>query len=222
MLEKRFEFPKTAELGRIIPKKEIISRAGGGLALQKLFRLQVERVRCAYEITSGNVNLKSSLAVPKILIIQIQANVEMVDMKILQAMDKAFHVPLIFEIHEDKSLYYTACYRRRSDADSPRWVLGEYFTSAILASDSESEKMPQALSIEALYEKLIMKLCPLRPVANEDIRDFVNRAENLQKLEQKRGKLEKRIRKEKQFNRQVELNTELNTLKSEINVIKDL
>ncbi|MDD5596463.1 MAG: DUF4391 domain-containing protein [Victivallaceae bacterium] len=220
MLEKRIQFPKSAEYGKIVAKDKILSRANAATAIKKLFQSQIERIRCSHEITSEAVNLKNSPSVPKILIIQIISNVEKIDTKILQTIDKAFKVPLIFEIHCNRSIYYTACYRRRNVADSSKWVLSEYFASDIIDSSSEAENMPLALDLETLYEKLIVEICPLNIRKNENICGLVERVEQSQKLEREISKLESRIKKEKQFNRRVELNNLLNEHKHKIETLK--
>ena len=79
----------------------------------------------------------------------------------------------------------------------------------------------KGLTMDALYENLI------RQIAGEalafdhdtevsDIRDAVSRNERWQKLRREIVVLEGKVHREKQFNRQVELNGELKTLEEKL------
>ncbi len=75
--------------------------------------------------------------------------------------------------------------------------------------------MPVALDLDVLYEKILRGLMP-GSRDGENLREQVQRLSEMRIKQNELEKLESRIRKEKQFNRKIELNAELRKLKNEI------
>ena len=216
-------FPERTTFNKIIAKEKIFQQSSASASIKRLFQKQVERIRCSYEMTAEKLNLKNDRSVPKILIIQIIARESIIlNRKIFETIDKAFGVPVIFEIHYKDKLRYCACYRRRSESDKSKWVYSAYFESEdyIDCTDEDKRELPIVLNMSSLYEQLIKDFIPQSARTDENIRTLVSRASEIEIKEQEIIKLESRIKKEKQFNRKVELNGTLNELKQEITKLK--
>ncbi len=210
----RFSFPNATLFDRIVAKDKVLKQANSSALLKKLFQEQLEQVRCFHELTEEKMNLASSKAVPKILVIQIFLKSEKLDKRVVETIDKAFNVPIIFEVHWQNRLQYATCYRRRNENDNSKWVFSDYFFSDWFNRDCETRSLPVALSLETLYEQLIRSTLPLQ--SDEPLLQLINRICEIRKIEREVEKLEGRINKEKQFNRRVELNRKLNELKTGI------
>jgi len=76
------------------------------------------------------------------------------------------------------------------------------------------------LNMGALYQAFLKPLIPLAAKKNESLEDLVERAERLSRKTREAARLEGRIKKEKQFNRKVELNRSLNVIKKDMQVLK--
>jgi hypothetical protein len=72
----------------------------------------------------------------------------------------------------------------------------------------------------ALYQAFLTAISPLRFREGENLNDLVARIDLLRVKEREAEKLENRIKKEKQFNRRVEMNRALNELNIEIDNLK--
>ncbi len=84
-------------------------------------------------------------------------------------------------------------------------------------SDSlEKAELPVVLNMAALYHFFLKAIIPLPFRQGEKLDDLVSRVDLLRVKERESEKVESRIKKEKQFNRRVELNRTLNALKQEI------
>ena len=87
-----------------------------------------------------------------------------------------------------------------------------YFESAWLPIKTPRAPLPVVLDLEALYEQLLE---PLMPYARQGER-LLRRVERMSMIRVKERDIERceaRLRKEKQFNRNVEINAELTKLK---------
>jgi uncharacterized protein DUF4391 len=216
----RIAFPPAASFDRVVAKEKIIKMSGATSAIKKLLQEQVERVRCSYELAEEKLNLKASRTVPKILIIQVFLKTENLDQQILKAIDKAFGVPIFFELIRQNQCAYAGCFRRRNESDKSKWVFSDYFFSDWVAADSKQNTLPVVLSLGALYEQLIRLLIPFPIRQDEPIDELVARIERIKTKENEADRLSSRLKKEKQFNRKVEINAELRNVKREIETLK--
>jgi len=215
-VQRRLVFPEAAAFNRIVAKDKILKQNTAPLGVKKMFQAQIERIRCSYELTSEKLNLKSSSDVPKILIIQIFLKRDVVSSKVLEMIDRAFGVPVFFELHYADKFRYCASYRRRSRSDPSTWVLSGYFTGSWLEKNVEATPLPVTLSLDSLYRTLLKAMIPLPFRKGEALGALVSRVDRLRVKERDAERLESRMKKEKQFNRKVELNRKLNELKQEI------
>ena len=212
----QWEFPWATRFNKIVAKDKILKQTPASPAEKKLFRQQIQKVRCAHEITAESMNINSSNQVPKILVIQLASQVPEPDEKVLSCVDRAFGVPIVFDIIHGKRSRYVACYRHRSGISETSWVFSAYFFGPWADRDASVCPLPLALSLDILYEKLLTCILPLPPRENEPFANLVERWEALQRLNQDMERLEARIKKEKQFNRKVDLNRSLNQLKKKL------
>jgi len=79
--------------------------------------------------------------------------------------------------------------------------------------------LPAALDLSRLYTALLAHLLPLNLRRAEALPSLIERCDKHQTLRRKIAQLTTKVNREKQFNRQVGLNQELNTLKAELDAL---
>jgi len=89
---------------------------------------------------------------------RITARTATLDAAVLRAIDKAIPFPLIFEVAHRGRIRLAAAYKRPSEADSARWVVGDYFQGDWLPEGAARAPLPVALNMGALYERLLEPL----------------------------------------------------------------
>ena len=196
---------------------------------------QVESIRWAYKLSPHTINLNDSETIKEIQIFSIVSRVERLDTEVLQFIDKLIPSPIIFEIVFEDKIKVIANYKRQSQADSQKFVLGKYY-----ATDwqdlTQREDLPIVFGIADLYEYFIEQLLLSTNKASpnvvlipnikanlstmtqktDSIEDKIAHAEKVALLTKQINELQKRIYKEKQFNRQVEMNLQLQTLQKQL------
>lgn len=232
-----YHYPSTAKVDKIIPKNKFYQRGSANHRIERLFVEQVESIRWAYKLSPHTINLNDSETIKEIQIFSIVSRVERLDTEVLQFIDKLIPSPIIFEIVFEDKIKVIANYKRQSQADSQKFVLGKYY-----ATDwqdlTQREDLPIVFGIADLYEYFIEQLLlstnqassgvllsksvdNLSPQSQgtNSIEDKIAHAEKVALLTKQINELQKRIYKEKQFNRQVEMNLQLQTLQKQL---KDL
>ncbi len=216
MTDVLFEYPKSAAFGCILPKNKIYVHGSPSTAVKDLFVRQVERISWQYKLAPETINLSSTRAVPEIQVFRIELRTGELKQDVLYCIDRAINFPIIFELHYEEQVKCSAAYKRPSEADNSKWVLGSYFETPWISSSTPRIPLPIVLDLEALYAQILMPLMPCEPRQREGLQAFVDRMELIRSRQRELEKCEIRLRKEKQFNRKVEINAELRAIKQEL------
>ena len=81
---------------------------------------------------------------------------------------------------------------------------------------------PEGLNVDAIYENFVRQIAGDKlktKNVGESLKESVVRDEQKQVLQKQIAKLQAKIRKEKQLNKQMQMNTELKKLKKELEVM---
>lgn len=153
-----YDWPRAAAFGRVIPKNKIYEYAGANTALKDLFVREVDQIVWSHKLAPETVNLAATKQVTEIQVFRVTARTGALDRDVLRAIDKAIPFPLIFEVVHGDRIKLTAAYKRPSEADSARWVVGDYFQGGWLPEGALRAPFPVALNMGALYERLLEPL----------------------------------------------------------------
>lgn len=216
-----FNYPKQALFGRVLPKNKIYQHAAPSPAVKELFVQQVEQIVWQYKLAPETINLSAKPGIPEIQVFDICLKTPNLDEAVLRCIDKAIPYPIFFQLLYNDRIKIVAAYKRINEADSEKWVVDGYFASDWLPQESERQSLPVALDLGLLYEQLLRQLLPSPPRTGESLKDQIERLSQLQSKQNEYQKLEAKLHREKQFNRKVELNAQLRTLKAAIEVLKN-
>jgi Domain of unknown function (DUF4391) len=218
-----FAYPKQAEFGRVLPKNKIYERSGANTRLKELFVEQVEQVVWRYKLAPETINLAAKPEVPEIQVFAIQLKTPELNRDVLRCIDDAVQFPIIFELTQgqgaESRTQVVAAYKRKSEADSANWLCSEYVESGWVPATFERATLPLALDLGGLYEQLLQRLLPVAARAHESLGDLIARTEAVLAKAREIAKVEARLSKEKQFNRKVEINSNLRQLKAELELL---
>jgi len=211
-----YNFPKAAAFGRMLAKSKIYDYATPTSKVKELFVEQVEKITWAYKLSPATINLPASAGVQEIQVFNVALRTGALAPEVLQTIDKAIPSPILFFLSYKEKCRYVAAYKRPSEADKNKWVVSSYFETDWMRDSLEKVELPVVLNMAALYHSFLKALIPLPFRQSETLDELVLRVDQLRIKEREAEKLESRIKKEKQFNRRVELNRTLNALRSEI------
>ncbi len=112
-----------------------------------------------------------------------------------------------------------ASFKGPGGADSSKWVTDIYFGTDWQKLDSLRKPLPVALDLGRLYEQLLRELMPVQSRRRESIAEQVERVAAIRSKQSEAAKLTARLKREKQFNRKVEINAQLRSLRKQIDVL---
>lgn len=211
-----FEYPKQAFVGRSIPKNKIYEHARITKRLKQKFVNEVAGIRWAYKLATESLNLRSTALVPEIEVFVVELKSGEVSAEVIRTIDNAIPFPIVYELVSGDRLKVMAAYKRPSDGDRNKWVTDIYFESKWQKVNAKRKPLPVALDLAKLYEQMLATLLPGSIREGEVLRETTARIAQLRGLERTALQLESKLKKEKQFNRKVELNRSLREIKTAI------
>ena len=215
-----FAYPKQAVVDKVVPKSRIYANAKLSTALKKQFVAQIGKISWSYKLSPETVNLPATSGVSEIQVFSIAVHEMNVREQLLRAIDNAIPFPILFELIHQGRIKLKAAHKRPSEADSSKWVTDTYFESDWIDANAERSPMPVALDLSLLYEQLLRSLVNVPRLEGENIREQTERVTKIRSLEAKASKLRSHMQSEKQFNRKVELNAKLRTVREEIDRLR--
>ena len=209
-----YAWPARTVFGRAIPKSRIYSAAQLPRAMQAKFVDQVERMEWTHVLRADRLNLQPSAEIEEIAVIAIDLHTPDVEPAVLQAIEKAIPRPLILELRHGGRARMAMAWKRPSQAEAGKWVTAPHAFTAWQAGNTPREALPTVLDMATLYARLLEPMLPPRQSPDEPIAARVARSEEAAQLEREIARMEAGVRREKQFNRKVELNAELRAAKA--------
>ena len=218
-----FDYPTKARFGRKIPKSKLYENASANTKLKDKFVNQIEKIVWQYKLAPNTLNLDATNKVPEIQVFDIFLKTKEVDQTLLEVIDKAIPLPIIFQIHKGNKVKIKAAYKRPSESANNKWVIESYFESEWLDKDVAKQPMPQVLDLGKLYEQILKSLMPVEITSSKTTQTIdeqvgiINQINSLQKV---LDKLNSKYKKEKQRNRQFEINKQIKLKQKELDNLK--
>lgn len=235
-----YQFPVSAAVNRAIPKNKLYQQGSANTKLKQLFVDEVDQIIWAYKLSASTLNLQTKTDLQEVQIFRIKSRLSEVNLSIIKYIDKLIPTPIIFEVVHGDKVKVIATYKRASQSDHSKVVTDQYYESDWL-TDSQRQPLPVVLNLSDLYSHLIEQLLPKfdgsettintkealgateaddSVEVNVDITAKLKKVQQVQALTKQVEQLTNKIKREKQPNRQILLNVELNKLKQQLNDLK--
>ena len=209
-------FPPSTEFNKRIPKQKFYENAAVPAAVKRLF---ADQLRCIYwrnKLAVSTLNLTAGERVTEIEIFELCLTGPKLDEAVLRQIDSEIPYHILFVLsYENKVQAWIGC--KDTSANSSARVSRYLYTEWM--PETELSLAISGLSLEAVYDGLVRQIARLQGEswsAAYSIAENIQRSAEREKLQKQIAALENKIRKEKQFNRQVEMNAELKQLKKNL------
>lgn len=210
--------PKTTEFNKRIPKQKFYENMDISPALKKIF---VEQVRIIYwknKIAASTTNLAAGTDVTELEVFEFHLSNPELDDSLLRQIDKEIPYHILFLLEYQGKYQAWIGYKEAAATGNKAFKVNAYYHTEWLAEDELPLKL-EGLSVDAVYENFVRQIAGDKlktEAAGESLKESVERDEQKQALQKQIATLQARIRKEKQLNKQMQMNTELKKLKKEL------
>lgn len=206
-----FGLPESTYFGKLIPKNKFYDKLTIDKKLERSFIDQINAIRWAHKLSADTLNVEKGSIVEEIEVFLIKLKTSEIDLNILRQMDKQLHYHLIFILEFEEQYQLWTGYKEEST--NAAFKVGNYYHTDWVTEDTFSLRI-DGLNMDTIYENLVRQIAgdTLTQENSESLKETVERQAAREKLTKEIEKLRAKIRKEKQFNRQVELNKQLKAL----------
>lgn len=212
-------FPKSTEFNKRIPKQKFYDNLGISPALKKAFVEQIQAIYWRNKIAPSTVNIAAGEQVTEIEVFGILLNTGKLDEGVLRQIDKEIPYHILFLLEYDGKYQAWTAYKEAS-AGNTAFKVNQYYHTDWITEAALPLKL-DGLSVDAVYENFVYQIAgdTLQAGDNESLQDAVERDEKIKNLKKQIEVLQAKVRKEKQLNVQMKLNSELKKLKKELEVL---
>ena len=210
--------PKTTEFNKRIPKQKFYENMDISPALKQIF---VEQVRIIYwknKIAASTTNLAAGTDVTELEVFEVRLSSPVLDDSLLRQIDKEIPYHILFLLEYQGKYQAWIGYKEAAASGNKAFKVNGYYHTEWLAEDELPLKL-EGLNVDAVYENFVRQIAGDKlktEAAGESLKESVARDEQKQALQKQIATLQAKIRKEKQLNKQMQMNTELKKLKKEL------
>ena len=212
--------PKSTEFNRRIPKQKFYENLSVTLALKRVFIDQIKVIYWRNKIATTTMNLAAGETVTEVEIFEVRLDDPKLDVSVLRQIDKEIPYHIIFLLEYDGKYQAWTAYKEEAASGNSAFKVGTYYHTDWLP-ESELPLKIDGLNIDKVYENFVRQIAgdALQTDTGETLKESVERDERRQQLEKQITSLQAKVRKEKQLNKQVQLNTELKKLRKELEAL---
>lgn len=209
--------PKSTEFNRRIPKQKFYENLTVSPALKRVFIDQIKVIYWRNKIAATTINLAAGETVTEIELFEIRLNEQKLDESVLRQIDKEIPYHIVFLLEYDGKYQAWTAYKEATASGNNAFKVGTYYYTEWL-EESELPLKIEGLNIDKVYENFVRQIAgdALQAEKTETLKESVDRDNRRQELQKQIAVLQQKVRKEKQLNKQVQLNTELKKLKKEL------
>lgn len=197
--ENFMKLPKKCEVNKFIPKKVFYEKVGVSSNVKEEFINLVDRITWLYKLSEDTLGITKTEEIEEIQIFQIDVKEKRIPINVIKTITKGVQYKVLFVIKFQDNYCYSI---KVENIYNSEW-------------NDNIEFNFNAINLKTVYENIVKKI--IKEENNENTFSKIIEDNTYKKeLEKKIGKLQQKLKSEKQFNRKVELNKELNDLIKEM------
>lgn len=198
-----FDLPRKCYVNKFLPKKIFYEKVGMSSSIKDDFINLIEKITWLYKLSSDTIGISKTENVEEIEIFELELKEKKVPLGVIKTIAKGIPYKILFILKYKDDV----CYCIKVDSIyNTEW-------------NQKLEFYFNGLNLEIIYEKIVK--CIIDEVeTNKSFDEIIDKENRKIELEKKINSLKNKVKSEKQFNRKVELNEELNQMLFELEEMK--
>ncbi|MFK2641980.1 DUF4391 domain-containing protein [Bacteroides fragilis] len=213
-------FPYTTIVNKPVPKNAFYGRSSDS-SLREFLTHEFEGIVWLYKLAPSTLNVEDGEHVHEIDVFFCKMKEDKYSIKPFYTMDGLLPRHTIFIIEYGEKIDLLMHHKEMSLVHGEqKWKcgVGELKRDVHIAPNTLNI---QGQSMDVVYNGLLSQISGLSASTNEEYKEQVALRKQIENLQKQVTALQKRIKAEKQFNRQMEFNTEVRQLRKEITLLTD-
>lgn len=198
--------PNQAIVNKFIPKNKFFSKAILNTKLKDDFTSEIQKITWKYKLSEDTLWIIKTSKVEEIQIFELELKQQSIPQSVLKVIDKLIPYPILYIFTFDWNIAYGITLK---DDSNKKYYFSEWNENIVFDFNW--------INLERVYENIIKCFIKKTEIENKDFNDIIETDKQIQQLEKDIWALKNKIKTEKQFNKKVALNNELQTKVNELN-----
>lgn len=218
------EFPKSTEFNKRIPKQKFYDRLSMTSDLKEGFK-SIKTVYWKNKLSPDTLNIDAGDNVKELQVFEIKLSEPGIGESVLKQIDKQIPYHILYLI-EYNGKYQAWIAYKETGKGSNTFIVDQYYHTDWLMSEELPIQLV-GLNLDCIYENFVRQIAGKRLVqtnskkSSESLKETINITNQIQKLEKQITLLQKKIKREKQLNKQMEMNTQMKEFKKKLEELKN-
>lgn len=205
------KLPKEAFVNKFISKTKFYEKANLNTKLQKEFIDKIQKITWKYKLAESTIGIVKTETVTEIQIFEIELKEQVIPKNVLKVIDKSIPYQILYRFLYNGNIAYGITLKEKTSVEN------YYFSDW---NENISFDF-YGIDLEMVYQKLVRAFIRDEAQDKDSFSEIIETDNKIKLLEAEISALESRIRKEKQFNRQVEIHKLLLEKKAELYQIRE-
>lgn len=214
------QFPATTIVNRLIPKAQFVKASSTPTAVRTLLADEFEQIRLLYVLRPDTVNVAEGNEVKEIDVFLFRCKTEHYSINPFCGIDDLIPRHTIYIIEHGNHTDLLMQHKRRSVvAGTVKWTreVSKLLTDVDLAT---RPLQIEGQTLDRVYFNFFSQMIGYQVDNSDAITEIKELETRITKMKREAENLQKRVRNEKQFNRQIEFNSQARALKREISELE--
>jgi hypothetical protein len=187
--------PKSTEINRKLPTTSIYAKFAMSTSDRAKFDADIRRIAIVNEVSPATMNISVGKIVSAFYVLHVTLRSSAFDKKTIQTLSKMIGQRILFVLENDGKACMAVCHTKLMQSE---WKPVEELKISLAG-----------LNLDAVWENVIVQVGEVDVEKGKTLDDQLAIDAQREKLQKQISALENKVKREKQFNRQVELNGEL-------------
>lgn len=208
--------PKSTEFNRRIPKQKFYENLTISPALKRSFVKQIKVVWWRSKIAAATTNLATGETVTEIEVFEVCLSAPQLDEVVLRQIDKEIPYHILFLLEYEGRYQAWTAYKEAAGSGTNAFKVGTYYHTDWMEETALPLRL-DGLTTDQVYENFVRQIAgDAFAGSGETLKEYVERDEHRKELQKQIAALQVKVHRERQLNKQVQLNAELNRLRKEL------
>ena len=204
------KLPDNAIVNKFVAKTKFYEKASLSSKLQNEFIHKIQKITWKYKIAENTIGISKTDNVTEIQVFEIELKEQVIPGNILKVIDKAIPYQILYQFVYKDNIAYGITLKENNIGQN--YYFSEWNEEIIFDFTG--------IDLEKVYQKLIKAFIPDDVKNQGDFNTIIDTDNKIKRLEKEIATLDRKIKKEKQFNRKVDLNKSLLERQRQLQFIK--
>ncbi len=221
MTDDKFKLPQNAFVNKFIAKTKFYERASLSSKLQNDFIKKIQKINWKYKLAEDTIGINKTDSVTEIQIFEIELKEQVIPKNVLKVIDKAIPYQILYQFVYKDNMAYGVTLKGQVLKTMPEKGSAAAWNYYFSGWNEDLDFDFTGIDLEKVYQKLIKAFINNEAKNRGDFDAIIETDSQIKSLEKEIETLSSKIKKEKQFNRKVELNKSLLKKQKQLQSIKE-